>query len=141
MPDPDEDAETLEDFTIPESYYRERRRALAEAGPNWRTWTFQTGLKPYLILLFVIVDAWIVLSWVAVGSWAGLVVSLVAAAYLEFLLYRYLWTRPSPEEPRPFRRSFSRPVWAGRWTPEGDRIRAGEQLPATDESRKREEFL
>ena len=137
MPDPDVD----NDFATPEGDQQRRLAALKEPGPSWRTWTFETGLKPYVLLLFLVLDAWIVLTWAEYGSAVGLFLTLVPAIYAELLLYRFLWVRPHPEEPRPFHRTWSRPVWAGRWTPEGARLRAGEMMPRPDESRKRDEFL
>lgn len=128
-------------FPSPESERRRRAALAALPGPDWKTWFLETGLRPYLLLLFLVIDAWIVLMWFELGSLVGLVLTLVPAVYLEFLFYRYLWTKPDLEAPRPFRRTLTRPVWAGRWTPEGMRLRAGEPMPAPDESRKREEFL
>jgi hypothetical protein len=128
-------------FPTPESERKRREASIAEPGPPWRTWVFETGLRPYFLLMFLILDAWLVTLWYEVGSALGLVLTLIPAIYAEFLLYRYLWTRPDLEAPRPFRRTWYRPVWAGRWTAEGIRLRAGAPMPGPDPSRKREEFL
>jgi hypothetical protein len=134
--------EAEEDFGPPPEVDRaQHAAALAEPGPSWKTWTFETGLRPYFLVLFLILDAWIVLTWAELGSLLGLLLTLLLAVYVEFLLYRYLWARPHPDDKQPFRPSWHRPVWAGRWTPEGARLRAGEALPNPDESRKRDEFL
>jgi hypothetical protein len=114
----------------------EKELALREPGPSWREWFYFTAVKPWLVVGFLIADAWIATGWVEAGSYLGLSVSLAVAVYLEFMLYRYLWYRPDPEEARPrtaFRPTWSRPVRYGRWTPEAERLRAGLPLEAPAE--------
>jgi hypothetical protein len=136
-----EDENEFESAFPTDALREEQAKALADPGPDWRTWTLHTGLRPYFLVLFLTIDTWLALTWLEAGLLLGILLSLLPAVYAEFLLYRYLWARPDPEAPQPFVRSWSRPVWAGRWTIEGDRLRAGEAMPRPDETRKREEFL
>lgn len=109
----------------------EKARARAAPGPPWREWFFYTGLKPWLVVGLLTIDAWIVAGWIEYGSYLGLIGSLALAVYLEFLLYRLLWYRPEPRATRTggdFRRTWSRPVPYGRWTEEAARARAGVSL-------------
>jgi hypothetical protein len=114
----------------------EKELALREPGPSWREWAFFTGFKPWLGVVFLIADAWIAAAWLEAGNLIALALSLFAAVYLEFLLYRYLWYRPDPEDARDrttFRPTWTRPVRYGRWTPEAERVRAGLPLEAAPE--------
>ncbi|HKV90489.1 MAG TPA: hypothetical protein VJQ43_04735 [Thermoplasmata archaeon] len=98
----------------------ERRRALEDPGVSWREWFYFTFLKTWLGLGFLVADALLASAWAESRNYLGLAVSLAAVVYLEFLAFRYLWTRPGGSEQRKssFARSWHRPVWAGRWTPE-----------------------
>ena len=103
-------------------------RAVAEPGPTWREYLYYEFLKVWILLGFFIVDVFLAVSWLEPLNVAALVASLVAAFYLEFLAYRYLWYRPDLDtlNPRaPFHRTLTRPVQYGRWTPEADRVRNG----------------
>lgn len=118
LPNPEEEAafEARVD-----AVFEQKRQALAEPGLTWKEWFFYDAAKWWVGLLFLIVDIWIFAFWYGIGSTVGLAASLVAGLYLEFLLFRFLWYRPSSEEPRrrsSFRPSFLRPVPYGRWTPE-----------------------
>jgi len=127
----------------------EKARALAEPGPNWRTWFFQRALRAYYFLGVLIADAQVVVFWIelpnvpapvlAVGS----VLSLVAALYLELLIYRYFWYRPRVDvsRVRRFHRTWLRPCEYGRWTPEADLAAAGEPVYPTGEGPNPKEFL
>jgi hypothetical protein len=113
----------------------ELEKELARRAPDlpWKDWALFTGLKSYVGIGLFILDAWIAAVWLEAGNYVGLIPSLVLAVYLEFLLYRYLWYRPSARASRSkrrFRPSWSRPVEYGRWTPEAARRRSG----AMDES-------
>ncbi len=125
-----------------------RRRSLieAESDVGWKTWVLRSGLQPWFLLLFLTIDVWVAIVWVRAGLTllllvAGAILALIPVLFLEFLLYRYLWFRPHPEDPRPFRRTVIRPVPAGIWTPEGERLRAGLDLRTDDAAARREEFL
>jgi hypothetical protein len=109
----------------------EKKQALADPGPSWREWFFFSAMKVYLGLTFFIVDSWIIVTWLEAGSAAGAAVSTVAAVYLEFLCYRWLWTRPRLDRPvrASFRPSWHTPVQFGRWTPEAELFRAGKLPP------------
>jgi hypothetical protein len=98
----------------------ERERAVADPGPPWKEWFYFSFLKVWIGLGFLIVDAMVAGAFAEVRQYVGLVVARAAVVYLEFLAYRYLWTRPGPEEERftPYRPSWHRPVRFGRWTPE-----------------------
>ncbi len=102
----------------------EKRQALLDPGPTWREWFFFDAMKWWIGVGFLIVDAWIVLSWVGGDAFTllnelGAVASLAGALYLEILLYRYLWRRPSEtRRPGPFRPGWTALREVGRWTPE-----------------------
>ena len=114
-----------------EQVAEEKRRALRDPGPSWREWFFYDHARWWVGLGFLIVDAWIITAFVQNSSITadGVVeafASLAVATYLQILLYRYLWRRPS-DAPR---RARFRPSWkalteVGRWTPEGERLRRG----------------
>jgi hypothetical protein len=111
----------------------ERQAAIDDPGIPWRDWFYFSFLKPWVGLGFLTVDAFVAGSAAEAHSLPGLAVGIAVALYLEFLLYRALWVRPSPTEDRsvPFRASWYRPVRVGRWTPEAwyperYRIRAAE---------------
>ncbi len=100
----------------------EKRRALAEPGKSWHDWFYFDALRGWGVIGFLIVDSWIAVQWILLGSYVGLGLSLVLACYLEFLLFRFLWYRPELPYRRsrrtPFRRTLLRPVEVGLWTPE-----------------------
>jgi len=142
-----DDAEVAEEsYSLNERLARvaeEKRRALQDPGPSWKEWWQYSGSKWWIGLGLFIGDIWLVLTWLEVGSVVGAVLSIVAALYLEFLLYRFLWFRPSPEHPSPrgpFRRTWLRPVEFGRWTPEAELVRRGGNL-SRDQGPNPKEFL
>ncbi|HTT16607.1 MAG TPA: hypothetical protein VMH49_04540 [Thermoplasmata archaeon] len=122
-----------------ERVQEEKREALVDPGPSWREWFFYDAMKWWLGIVFLIADAWVVTSWISDGvatatDIVGVVLSLAAALYLEVLLYRYLWRRPS--DPDLVGRGTFRPGWkalreVGRWTPEASRVasRAARRRP------------
>ncbi|MGA8710570.1 MAG: hypothetical protein WB786_04995 [Thermoplasmata archaeon] len=120
-----------------------REKALADPGPNWKEWFLFSGSKVWVALGFFVADIWIVESWLNPVNALGLGLSIVAALYLEFLAYRYLWYRWDPEAPKrsgPFRPTFLRPREVGRWTREGVLAKQG-QFPTADGGPRREDFL
>jgi hypothetical protein len=147
------DVASADELAAIESQYdrvqEEKRRALAAPGPSWRDWFLFDASRWWVALLYLIVDSWIVSFWLEQGPWdatwtALLVGSLVGACYLEFLLFRFLWYRPSPDQRGrrgSFRRTWFRPVQFGRWTPEADRLRAGLPLRPADAGPDPSEFL
>ena len=103
----------------------EKRRALQDPGPGWNEWFFQTAAKWWIGLGFLIVDAWLIVICLDLGSAVLLVPVLAAAFYTEFLLYRYLWYTPSElRGSHRFRRTWYRPVPYGRWTPAAEYFRS-----------------
>jgi hypothetical protein len=123
----------------------EKKAALLDVGPTWREWAYYEAFKWWLALVLLIVDSWIIVQWFSWGSELGLTLTLGLAIYAEYLLYRYLWTRPPPPATRrhePFRRTWYRPVEIGRWTPEAAFLRShGGQGSLPDEGPSPEEFL
>ncbi|MGD0250332.1 MAG: hypothetical protein ABSB97_05550 [Thermoplasmata archaeon] len=122
----------------------EKRQALLEPGPSWREWWYFSASKWYVGLGLLIIDSWVLGTWFELGSWTGATLSLIAAVYLEFLLYQYLYYRPHPDAER--RRGRERLVWVhpvdfGRWTPEGQILRSGGRIPGVSDSPTAEEFL
>jgi len=98
----------------------EKKAAIQDPGVPWKDWFYFSFLKPWIGLGMLTVDAFVVGAAVEARSALGLAVGLAIALYLEFLLYRVLWTRPEPTEgpSTPFHPSWHRPVRIGRWTPE-----------------------
>ncbi|HEV8049783.1 MAG TPA: hypothetical protein VGP88_04230 [Thermoplasmata archaeon] len=98
----------------------EKKAAIEDPGVPWKDWFFFSFLKPWLGLGMLTVDAFVAGAAIEAHSAAALAGGLAVAVYLEFLVYRALWTRPGASESRsePFRPSWYRPVRVGRWTPE-----------------------
>lgn len=103
----------------------EKRRALQDPGRPWKEWFYFTALKWWIGILFLIVDSWIVSTFLVLRSWGFLAASIVAAVYLEYLAFEYLWRRPDPAHPPRTGRFRWPPFEVGRWTPEGFGLRAG----------------
>ncbi|MCI4347212.1 MAG: hypothetical protein L3J97_01165 [Thermoplasmata archaeon] len=131
--------------TFPKLQGPARAAAIEEPGASWREYVYLSLAKAWVILGFGVGDAWIIASWLQPPNFGALGLSLVGAIYLEFLLFRFLWYVPGPDESAstgPFRPSWTRPVRFGRWTPEAGRLRkqrdrAGVERPGPDPS----EFL
>ena len=110
----------------------DREKAIAEAGPSWRQWFFFSFARVWGILAFFIGDVFVIGTFgEPFVAWA-LFPGLAAALYGEYVLYQYLWHRPALDDRRGTRGAFH-PTWhhpfeVGRWTVEGERVRAG--LPA-----------
>ncbi|MCI4365251.1 MAG: hypothetical protein L3K10_04220 [Thermoplasmata archaeon] len=126
-----------------EDVVEEKRRALEDPGPPWKEWFLFSGVKWWIGLGFLIVDTWII----AGGFEAGLPVVglalLIPASYLQFLLWRCLWFRPSLDRPvrGDFRRSWKRPVEFGRWTPEATMVRLHGRAALGPQGPNPQEFL
>ncbi len=122
----------------------EKQRARDAPDLPWRTWWFHSGSKWYLGLAFLVVDVWILDGSYDAGYLAFGLVGCLAALYAEFLLYRYLYYVPDlGDERRPgrFRPSWTRPAQYGRWTPEGEAVRAGGTVVAAEPGPDPKEFL
>ncbi len=112
---------------LPETTADERARAIAHPGPSWQEYFYFQFLKMWIALGFLILDAWIAVLFLEPTDLPAMAAALAGALYLEFLAYRYLWFRPALDESPhfQFRRTWSRPVRFGRWTPEMFRLREG----------------
>src|SRR5580693_9954310 len=114
---------------LPRPTVEERQQALEHPGPTWKEWFYRSFLKVWIPLGFLIVDSWIVGYWVEAHQPIGIPPSLVAALYLEYLGFLYLWYRPRDDPSHSVRgerrRRWIYPVEFGRWTTEGERVRAG----------------
>jgi hypothetical protein len=119
----------LRRFTPPGLDEEARKRALADPGPSWRDWFYYEFAKVWTALGFFIVDALIIASFLQPLQLQFMLPILAAALYGEFYAFRYLWARLPAEKVtrsgRPFKRSWLTPFAYGRWTPEGERARAG----------------
>jgi hypothetical protein len=101
----------------------ERQRAIEEPGESWRTWFLTTGLKPWIVLLLLIIESLGIVSMLQVlsGAAALLVLGpLVALLYVDILFWNFLWRVPSLDEWKTgeFRNSWWQPFKIGRWTHE-----------------------
>jgi hypothetical protein len=106
-----------------------RDKAIEDPGPTWGEWLIGPFAKVWVALGLFIVDSWIFVLWVVPFNAVGLVLSLGAAVYLEFLLWRYLWFAPDREEDLrhlPFHPTWNQLTRFGRWTPQASRLRAGQ---------------
>jgi hypothetical protein len=140
-PDPDAE-EPSRRRLLPTKAEREAMAALP--GLPWREWFYFSFLKVWIGLGFLIVDALIAGEFAEMRDFLGLILGLVVAVYLEFLVYRVLWTRPGPEEERftPYRPTWYRPVRFGRWTPEAwHPEHFARHLPSTASGPDPHEFL
>jgi hypothetical protein len=97
----------------------ERRQAIEDPGEPWHDWFYSTFLKVWIALGFLIVDGWIAGADLATRSYVALGLELAGALYVEYVAFRYFWSRPSEDESlsRPFHRTWYRPFRFGRWTP------------------------
>lgn len=130
------------DTSRPQTEEDARRRALEDPGTSWSEWLYSTAFKWWLGIVFLIVDSWIVTTFLEAGSWVFLVVATVAAVYLEYLLFRYLWARPQEIRRGAHPRRRWPPFEVGRWTPEGRRAReTGVVAKAEPASSDPREFL
>jgi hypothetical protein len=122
-------AQPAPSFDLPEagvpldSDQQARKRALTEPGPSWREWLYFSAFRWWMGILFLIIDSWIVASFIEASDWVLLAPATLGAVYLEYLLYRYLWARPEEVRRGRARRRWP-PFEVGRWTPEGVRARA-----------------
>jgi hypothetical protein len=120
----------------------ERTAAIADPGPTWTQYFYRDFLRWWTVLFFFVIDVWIVSSFLHPLLPQVIVPSLVAALYLEFLAYQYLWGAAHIQRTgrsTPFVRTWYRPVAYGRLTEVGERVRAGGTLPTTGPDP--EEFL
>jgi hypothetical protein len=126
----------------------EKLAALADPGPSWSEWFFFHGAKWYMTAAFLIPVAWEIASLFAPANVPGYEIGPVLAGtfYAEFMLYQYLWHRPSSHPSRSlgarsFRPTWYRPVQYGRWTPEGTELRAGRPVVSVEEGPDPREFV
>jgi hypothetical protein len=121
----------------------EKRRALEDPGPSWREWWYDSASKWWIGLGFLIVDSWVIVACFQASLPLVALPATVAAIYLEFLLWQFLWRVPSHDGPRrrgPFRPRFYALTEYGRWTPEGAAARSN-PAAVVDEGPRPEEFL
>ncbi|MCL4324738.1 MAG: hypothetical protein M1144_04680 [Candidatus Thermoplasmatota archaeon] len=101
----------------------DRKRALDDPGIPWKQWFLTTGLKPWVVLgLLLFEGLGLVSVWVALSGYARAAVFpiLVAALYLDVLLWSFLWREPSVDEFRSgnFKNYWFQPFKIGRFTVE-----------------------
>lgn len=114
-------------FGIAEVDPETRHAALQEPGPSWTEWAKGPLSKTYLALGFFVADILILVTGLQPLDPIPLL-AVVLAIYLEYLLWQYLWYRPHPDKEsrvNRFHPTLLRPTRFGRWTPEGERARAG----------------
>jgi hypothetical protein len=134
-----QDEAPLDDFLDPDA--ETKRRALLDPCPSWSDWFLFSGAKPWVGLCFLVVDVWIGTTWLIPLNLAAMGLSLVAAVYLEFMAYRYLWYRPDEiRVGERFRPTWRVPRQFGLWTPEERARRLGE-LVSTPTGPDPREFL
>jgi hypothetical protein len=117
---------------LPHLEAEERERAVAAPGPSWSQWFYFSFAKVWTLLAFFILDVFVLGTLGLPPYQWTLGPALAAAVFAEFVLYEYLWHRPTPEQLVGFRKGFHRtwyrPFAYGRWTIEGERARAGTPL-------------
>lgn len=121
-----------------------RDQAIAEPGPTWGEWLIGPFAKVWLALAFFIADSWVFVLWAVPFDPYAMVGSLAAALYLEFLCWRFLWFAPDREDDLkrlPFRPRWSQLTRFGRWTPQGARLRAGQDPYETEVPQDMTEFV
>jgi hypothetical protein len=131
-------------FSVFDIEGQEKQAALQEPGPSWHEWFFFSASKMWVGIGLLILDTWIVVIFTEAGNYVALGLSLAAALYADFLLFRFLWYRPDPHTPAargPFHPTWFRPVQYGRWTPEAERIRMGMPVAAPEGGPDPREFL
>jgi hypothetical protein len=108
----------------PEEDRAARTAALADPGPSWRQWFFDSFAKVWILFLFFVTDVWILVAWLSPFSSSNLpyaFLSFAGAAYLESLVYQFFYYEP-PELTRSSHEVVAHrwlhPVPRGRWTPE-----------------------
>jgi hypothetical protein len=107
----------------------ERKKALEDPGVPWGIWFYRTFLKVWIPLGFLIVDVWVVGYFLEAGEPYLALASLPVCLYLNYVGFAYCYAHPGTDASRSIRSEFRptplRPFEYGRWTPEGERIRAG----------------
>jgi len=122
----------------------EKRLARLDPGPTWREWFLFDASKWWVVLFLLVADSWIVVGWLPTGNIVGMVLSLAAAVYAEYLLGQFLWHRPAPRPTRAaggFRPTWYHPFPYGRWTPEGLEAKTTGAPVVTDGTPDPKEFL
>lgn len=116
-------------YGMPKLTGKERDEALAEPGPTWVQYFQREFLRWCWGLLIILVDTLIIASFLDPLLLAAMLPALAFATYLELLGYRYLWYRPDPDQEShhtKFVRTWLRPTRFGIWTPEAERVKAGQ---------------
>jgi hypothetical protein len=132
---PDDAGGPIESSAFGESREQEaKRRALEDPGASWKEWLYFVAFKWWLAIVFLILDSWVVTIFLQTRDWFGLGGATVAAIYLEYLLYGYLWRRPDPRHPEASLRGRWPPYGVGRWTPEGFRLRGQHSAAVSGEA-------
>ena len=129
-----------------ERVHEEKEQARREPGPSWHDWLYFDAFRWWFMILFLIVDSWVAVTWIEIGNYVGLGLSLVAVAYAEYLAYQALWHRPELPLPRlrrgeKFHRTCGRPVETGRWTPERALLNRGAMKELPEGAVDPDEFL
>jgi hypothetical protein len=124
----------------------QEEKRLAREAPDipWRTWWFHSGSKWYVVLGFLIIDIWILSLGFETGLFLVMAALMILAFYGELLLYQYLYYYPPEHLPghrTSFRRTWFRPVPYGRWTTEGEVLRAGGTVATPEQGPDPREFL
>ena len=152
QPEPREPTYTDEEEALEARLERvraEKRAALLDPGPSWGMWFRFHAAKWYVALGYLIVAAWEVGYLFPPTSAPVYVVlpAVVATFYADYVLFQYLWYRPtlgsaarSRGPPGRFHR-WRRPFAYGRWTPEAAQIRSGEILVGPGGAPDPREFL
>jgi hypothetical protein len=115
-------------FGMPKLGGTEREEALADPGPTWKQYFEREFLRWCWALLIIIVDVWIIATFLVPLDLPVMLPVLVGATYLEFVGYRYLWYRPDPDV-ESGHGAFT-PTWVrfrrfGIFTPEAERLKSG----------------
>lgn len=124
----------------------ERQKAIDAPGPSWKEWAYETGLKPWYGLLLLILDTFVIgtflegpsLAW----KWAA-VVAIVPLGYADYVAWAFLWAK-LPTDPtlrRDFHPTWKHPFAVGRLRPDYGPWKSGALRPKDDGEIPPEEFL
>jgi hypothetical protein len=102
----------------------EERKEIIDVPPSpWKEWFLTEGSKTWIAVGLLILDIFVYGAlWLSSWAYAHYLIppALIAALYLNYVLWTYLWSVPDIDELRKGRlkHTLAHPFPVGRWTPE-----------------------